>query len=412
MSLDLRQVLPQVESLGQEAARRAAAASIRLPRLAQLLLDAARLDRSELEHRLAAAPATAHPAWPTDEAIDASFPLPAHPPRLRLLAADGSQVYPDRHAAAFFYMVNIGSIDLLQGSGRPPQIATRSDLHFHEDDLHDTRGLPVDTHLINARRDAAELAELARLVEAPILPERHQDGVSGGRSEAPAPSAPLGAGSAEGPTLALLDNGLLLWAASQEQKAARPDVQRVLDEYLAALDLLRDSGAALAGYISRPRGANVVDLVEAAAGEPGGPRPGLTDRLLFGRHLVAHTRSARFRHPAKINDEFAARGHEIQFFYLHTGAQDGVARVEIPLWVADDAARMTMVHAGIVEQCRLTGVPYPLVRAHELALVGQDDRRALDRLVQAALIRHGISGLASQKAQTKRWTGRRRRHRL
>jgi len=155
MSLDLQQVLPQVEHLGQEAARRAAEASVRLPRLAQSLLDAARLEPSELERRLAAAPSTAHPAGPTDESIDARFPLPPHPPRLRLLAADGSQVYPDRHAAAFFYMVNVGSIDLLQGSGRPPQIATRSDLHFHEDDLHDTRGLPVDTHLINARRDAA-----------------------------------------------------------------------------------------------------------------------------------------------------------------------------------------------------------------------------------------------------------------
>ncbi|HLE23085.1 MAG TPA: DNA double-strand break repair nuclease NurA [Anaerolineales bacterium] len=404
MSLDLRQVLPQVESLGQEAARRAAAASIRLPRLAQLLLDAARLDRSELEHRLAAAPATAHPAWPTDEAIDASFPLPAHPPRLRLLAADGSQVYPDRHAAAFFYMVNIGSIDLLQGSGRPPQTATHSNLHFDDEDLRDTRGLPVDTHLINARRDAAELKELARLVEGPVLSEVEGPVLS--EVEGPVLS------EVEGPTLALLDNGLLLWAASQEQKAARPDVQRVLDEYLAALDVLRDSGAALAGYISRPRGANVVDLVEAAAAEAGGTPPRLTDRLLFGRHLQAHMRSARFRHPARINDEFAARGHEIQFFYLHTGAQDGIARVEIPHWVAADAARMAMVHAGIVEQCRLTGVPYPLVRAHELALVGQDDRRALDGLVQAALIRHGISGLASQKAQTKRWTGRRRRHQL
>ncbi len=178
MSLDLQQVLPQVEHLGQEAARRAAEASVRLPRLAQSLLDAARLEPSELERRLAAAPSTAHPAGPTDESIDAQFPLPPHPPRLRLLAADGSQVYPDRHAAAFFYMVNVGSIDLLQGSGRPPQIATRSNLHFHEDDLHDTRGLPVDTHLINARRDAAELAELARLVEAPILPEGHWDGAS------------------------------------------------------------------------------------------------------------------------------------------------------------------------------------------------------------------------------------------
>jgi hypothetical protein len=404
MSLDLRQVLPQVESLGQEAARRAAAASVRVPRLAQMLLEAARLEPGELERRLAAAPATAHPAGPTDESIDARILLPPHPSRLRLLAADGSQIYPDRHAAAFFYMVNVGSIDLLHGGGQPPQISTRSDLHFDDDDLRDTRGLPVDTHLINARRDAAELAELARLVEAPIP--------TGGQSEAPAPSAPLGAGSAEGPALALLDNGLLLWAASQEQKAARPDVQRVLDEYLAALDRLRDSGAALAGYISRPRGANVLDLVEAAAGEAGGAPSGLTDRLLFGRHLEPHMRSARFRHPARINDEFAARGHEVQFFYLHTGAQDGIARVEVPQWVAADERRMAWVHAGIVEQCRLTGVPYPLIRAHELALVGQNDRRALDDLVQAALLRHGISGLASQKAQTKRWTGRRRRHQL
>jgi hypothetical protein len=384
MSLDLRQVLPQVEQLGQEAARRAAEASARLPRLEQLLLEAARLDRAELERRLAAAPSTAHPAGPTDEAIDKPFPLPPHPPQLRILAADGSQVYPDRHAAAFFYMVNVGSIELLQGSGRPPRIATHSQLHFADEDLHDTRGLPVDTHLINARRDAAELSELARL--------------------AGEDAAQL--------TLALLDNGLLLWAASQEQKAARPDVQHVLDEYLEALDRLRDSGAALAGYISRPRGANVIDLIEAAGGAASGARSGLTDRMLFGRRLTPHVRSARFRHPAKINDEFGARGHEIQFFYLHTGAQDGIARVEVPRWVAEDAARLAIVQAGIVEQCRLTGVPYPLVRAHELALVGQDDRRALDGLVQAALLRHGMSGLASQKAQTKRWTSRRRRHRL
>jgi len=169
---------------------------------------------------------------------------------------------------------------------------------------------------------------------------------------------------------------------------------------------------ALAGYISRPRGAHVLDLIEAVAGADRSGRTTLSDRLLFGRLLEPGQRSARFRHPARINDEFAARGHEVQFFYLHTGAQDGIARVEIPAWVADDESRMAVVHAAIVEQCRLTGVPYPLVRAHELALVGQDDRRALDDLVRASLVRHGISGWASQKAQTKRWTARRRRHRL
>ncbi|HMK08579.1 MAG TPA: DNA double-strand break repair nuclease NurA [Anaerolineales bacterium] len=394
MSLDLRQVLPQVENLGLQAAQRASAAAARLPHLERGLIEAAALDREELLRRLAAAPATAHPARPTDEAVDGSWPLPPHPARLRILAADGSQVYPDRHGIAFFYMVNVGSIDLPHGAGRPPHTAIRSDLHFADEDLRDTRGLPIDTHLINARRDAAEMRELARLAEGPAL----------SAVEGPALSAVEG-------TLALLDNGLLLWAASQEQKASRPDVQRVLDDYLQALDRLRASGAALAGYISRPRSANVVDLVEAAAGLAPAAAP-VTDRLLFGRRLEPYARSARFRHPARINDEFASRGHEIQFFYLHTGAQDGIARVEIPGWVADDPDRLARVHAGIVEQCRDTGIPYPLVRAHELALVGQDDRRALDNLVQAALIRHGVTGLASQKAQTKRWTSRRRRHHL
>jgi hypothetical protein len=384
MSLDLRQVLPQVESLGQEAARRSAEAAARLPVVEQHLEQAAILDRQELLRRLASAPPGLHPAIPTDEPIDGAQELPAALPRLRILAADGSQLYPDRHGVAFFYVLNIGSLALVDGSGRPPQTATRSQLHYDEEELRDTRGLPIDTHLINARRDAGEMEELARLAEVAF----------------------------DGPTLALLDNGLLLWAASQEQKAARPDVQRVLDDYLRSLDRLQASGAALAGYISRPRGANVVALAEAAAGTPAPGSNGLTDRLLYGRRLSAGWRSSRFVHPAKINDDFAGRGHAVHFFYLHTGAQDGIARIEIPAWVAEDPQRMAAVHGGLVEQCRLTGVPYPLVRAHELALVGQDDRRTLDSLVQAALLRHGMSGLASQKAQTKRWTGRRRRHRL
>jgi hypothetical protein len=383
MSLDLRQVVPQVELLGQEAARRSAETAARLPQAEQLLAEAAQLDPDELRRRIEKALPPAQPARPTDEPIDGFFEAPPHPARLRILAADGSQVYPDRHGPAFFYLINVGSLDLVHGSGTAPQVHSQSRLHFSDDDLQDSRGQPVDTHLINARRDAAELEELARLADEPAEPA----------------------------TLALLDNGLLLWAASQEQKATRPDVQRVLQAYLQALDHLKDLGVAVAGYISRPRSAHVVALA-GAAGAGGTSLHGLTDRMLFGRRLSPLQRSARFCHPARLNEDFAERGHEVQFFYLHTGAQDGIARVEVPAWVAEDPRRMAAVHAGLVEQCRLTGIPYPLVRAHELAVVGPDDRRTLENLVQASLVRHGIPGLLSQKAQTKRWTGRRRRHRI
>jgi hypothetical protein len=70
------------------------------------------------------------------------------------------------------------------------------------------------------------------------------------------------------------------------------------------------------------------------------------------------------------------------------------------------------VHAGVLEQCRTTGIPYPLVRAHELAVVAQADRAALEQLLQAAMLRVGLQTRISQKAQTKRWTAQRRRHRL
>lgn len=384
MSLDLQQVLPQVDHLGRETARRADEIMARLPAAIQLLDQAAELDPDELRRRLAAAPATLSPARPSEESLVLTVDVPDHPSRLRLVAADGSQIYPDRHGAAFFYVINVGSLTLVHGSGQPPQAQTQTRLYFGDTEVNDSRGFPVDTHLINARRDAAEMTRLAELAEI----------------------------DNDIPTVAILDNGLLLWAASQEQKATRPDVERVLREYLDALDRLKASGAAVAGYISRPRGAHVVALAEATADRPPTAPSGLSDRVLFGRRLLASQRSARFVHPVKLNDAFTDRGHQVQFFYLHTGAQDGIARVEVPSWVGEDPRRLAMVHAGLVEQCRVTGIPYPLVRAHELALVGQDDRRALEELVAAALARHGISTLASQKAQTKRWTSRRRRHRL
>src|SRR5512139_4065686 len=42
-------------------------------------------------------------AKPVDEPLDASFPKPPLPERLTVLAADGSQIYPDRHAPVDFY---------------------------------------------------------------------------------------------------------------------------------------------------------------------------------------------------------------------------------------------------------------------------------------------------------------------
>jgi hypothetical protein len=394
MSLDLPTVLPQVEQMGRTLAERQAEAARRLPIAQAALNGAARLSAEDLQARIARAGDRWRGALPSLEPLDQTYSPPAHPARLTLIAADGSQIYPDRHAVAFYYVINVGSIVIHHGSGEPPLVNTRPDVHFEDTDLHDPEGGSVTTALINGLRDAAELDELASLAEQD--PER--------------------------PCLALLDNGLLLWLALQVRDQDRRQIDRVLQAYLGHLDRLRAADAVVAGYIDRPRSSDVLALLHLAMLEKdqitderlrASPFRGLTDRSLFGRFLPEGHRSAAFIEGSPLNRDFEKRHHGVGFFYLHTAAAEQIARVEVPEWVAQDPAMMGLVHAALLEQARSTGgFPYPLVRAHELAVITQNERREFDRLLSGVMQRHGMQARVSQKALTKRWTGDRKRHRV
>lgn len=391
MSLNLPQVLPQVEALGREVAQQAAARPARLY-AAQLAWQTAAAQGNEvLRARVARAPAGWRGASPADEPIDSVHAAPQHPPRLRVLGADGSQIYPDRHALAHYYLINIGLIDYDHGSGQAPQARTHPLLGFSESDLYDRFGGAIDPGLVNARRDLEELRALAG-------------------------QAPQG----KAPALALIDNTLLLWAAQPERERARPEIAALLQGYLEAMGRLQAAGAALAGFVDRPGSAHLLALLQLAAAAEGAPAPpaetnpyrGLTDRELLAGRLRPGERSACFELCSPLARVYADAGHALRFFYLHTGYQDLIARVELPAWAAHDPQRLAWVHAGLVEQCRLTGVPYVLVRAHELALVARADREALEGQIGAALRGHGLDPRISQKALTKAWTAVRRRHQL
>jgi len=84
--------------------------------------------------------------------------------------------------------------------------------------------------------------------------------------------------------------------------------------------------------------------------------------------------------------------------------------VEVPEWVAQDTAKLDLVHLALVEQSRVSdGFPYVLMRAHELAVVSLSERRSFDEMVMGALIRQKLRPGISQKAQGKAWTGAGRR---
>jgi hypothetical protein len=181
---------------------------------------------------------------------------------------------------------------------------------------------------------------------------------------------------------------------------------------------IRSSGSALAGYVDRPRSADVIRLLHLAGlpteeiGEDtlrAHPFRRLNDGTLFSRLLSGGQRSARFGIVSSTNQDFSLAGHGIQFFYLNTGYRDQIARIEIPDWVAENDALMDLVHAGIMQECRTTGMPYVLARAHELAVVSQSDRQALERALQTFLMEQGLQADISQKERAKRWLGLGRR---
>ena len=393
MALELNKLTKDVNALGHNLAERLAELAEQLP-VAQTALDSIAVADEALLRKVEAA---RRHRWagaiPTSEAVGEAFPLPAVPARYNVIAADGSQVYPDRHGIALYYLINIGSIVFRCGLPQAPSTASQPEVYYQDEDLYEDEGGQKPKVKIDAERDRAELAELARLAESE---------------------------TGQAPTVALLDNGLLLYIYLLSDDQAL--VQQLMNRYIDQLDRLQASGAVVAGVVDRPRAASVVRLLHLnslafqeitdEALRRLGAWERLTDGALFD-FLESGARSALFVHASPANEiYYAPRGHNLFFFYVNAGrpGKTSLLRVEVPQWVAQDPAKLNLVHLALVEQSRVSdGFPYVLMRAHELAVVTLSERRSFDEMVMGALIRQKLRPGISQKAQGKAWTGAARR---
>lgn len=394
MSLNLSRILPQLSRLGKSLSERQRMRNESVPKLKNLLQQASAMGVEALQMKVSAAGDRWPGAAPTDEAVDAVFPAPALPAAFVVVGADGSQIYPDRHAPAFYYLINIGSIQVTHGSGATPVTSQEASLYFAQEDLYDRQGRPLQPVMINLRRDVAEMQALASAASK----------------------------TSDLPTLALLDNSLLLWMTLEADTGARREIDQRLKEYLAAMDLLRKENVALAGFIDRHRNANTLALIHLAdlaleQIHPDelrvNPYLGLSDYDLFQALLPVGSRSARFLYKSPLNRDFAAVGHQVQYFYLNPGPGERIVRVEIPAWVGEQPSLLDTLHAGLLHECTTTGgFPFVLVRAHELAVVSTRERELLEQQIARVMLMAGERSGPSQKSVTKTWTQGRRRHHL
>lgn len=324
-------------------------------------------------------------------AIPIDARLPATPLSLDgtiVIAADGSQIYPDRHASALYYLIQLGGI-VFRYNGQAPTCYSRESLHFEEHELYTENGLLVSSEAIGAQRMVEEMAFLGDIAAE----ERRA------RPEAP---------------IFTLSDGPLGWTYLMRSESEQRNVQT----YLAALDRLRASNANPVGYVDRPGSSALIELLwfsrlaSAHRGEQldQNPLALLTDQALMAQHLAPGERSPWFRRLGPAQQRHRAAGHEIWFCYLNIGRaeQPIIARIEAPAWTAQDEATVTMLHNVLLHQGRaLDGYPYALARAHEEALVTVEDRAALDALIQRHLLALGVMAQPSEKARQKAYLGQR-----
>lgn len=311
-------------------------------------------------------------ALPLVERLDASTPEPIpgvaeerNP--VTLLAADGSQILPDRHAALQYSLVNVGAIAMQPGSNQPPEVFTDSTLIF-ADELYTETGM-LNGEAIEQRRDIAERRKLLEL--APDYPN---------------------------PVIALTDGPVELWGA---KNGGEDDYRKNLEIHKSTLSQLQAKNVTVAGYVDKPGADLVIRTLEIAQFSSDDefknirklhPLRGVTDRWLYG-FLPGGHRSAIF------GLQSSSRAHytgdlALHFFYLNVGdtKHPSLVRIEFPRWVADDTDRLNLLHATLLQQCRVMGArPYPYIlhRAHEIAVVKFEEKEQVEAMLEMELRRSG-----------------------
>ncbi len=400
MTLEFEKLISKIDDMARIAAQREKTQNDSIKELLAILEKYA--DQPDaVEAALALADEKADPklyrsARPLTPTLNAAIPTAAPPDRATIIATDGSQIMPDRHAAYLYYLINIGGVVYHHGSGTAPASFSMPELHYPKD----------DREMAHFLSSSGEVSVARDLREIGVLAEKAWDH----RYD-------------QKPQLAILDQRLLYWPIGSDDDKSSGEVRK----WMTAMSKIHNSGGLLAGYIDRPMTTAVITLLKTVQGAETpdsfdwkslgkhSTAGGISDGALFSRLLGPGERSAIFSHISPRNTEFADfdAGNEVCFFFLNPG-MDGrsIARIDVPLWVAEDEEAVTAVHALIYDQCQIIGdYPYVIARADEMAVVGRDDNQELNYLIDLKMQEHGVDMSMTAKLGSKNLArGGRTRH--
>ncbi len=383
MPLEFNKILPEVQRMGRYLAFRDSEELV--DKALQILkekgsdLDFVRerireVRDSDVSGYRGAAPLDA----PYVEALEVPHEEHPAPDIATIVAADGSQIYPDFHASSLYYLLNISTFIYYHGIGELPEQDTEPRLYYTDNYMYDETRRIISNRTVNSRRTVAEIRALWE--KTWVL-----RGI-------------------EGPVIALHDGNLLKFFGGDDVA----DSGSLIKEYMGLLVGLQDNAASLAGYVDTPRSTYLIgllhlldledDQIDDANLRQNGDLEGLIDVQVMEKFLQPGERSALMVQNSPTNFEFKQHNssHEIASCYINvsSGHTPHIARLDMPMWVARDADAVHELHALVLSQCRIQGrmpYPYALTRADELAYVSSADKNHLEELVRRELMSNNMS---------------------
>lgn len=407
--LDLESLVGELQTLASEVVR--SAQRIRDKREAAFAqLQAARGQHYLRPAVLAFKQEMAIPAESLD--MGSTYPVPAVPD-YTIIATDGSQVAPDFHHVAPWYVINTGCAVFRYGAPEGRERCRLSSRPL----LRPPTGQPAPEPDPSADARAAAVSP-----PGPLEVERLEEELRLARELLDTEADP-------GRSVLLLDGPLVQWRMVNDIRGEPR--KRLLALFRELLDEAQALRVPIAGFISRSRAVEWITLLrfslcpnvasagklcdtcnksllrrdrytEPPAGAHHAPLAGLRDVQLAADLLFERgSRTEVIELVSSLWTEMAGTG-SAGFFYLNTGRE--IARVELPSWVWEDKESLDLLHAALWDQCE-AGLGYPMVlsEAHEAAVVRGADREAFYTLVERVLEDHGVDEPnTSAKALSKR----------
>ncbi len=318
------------------------------------------------------------PTW--SGPLDATYDITQASAIYRVIAVDGSQIYPDRHQGTSCYLINFGCIVLTYAATDSyAQVATEPYVFTGDEDA---TFLASSTDIVNALREAYEFE--AGLTHA--LRER----------ETAADSMAL-----------LFDGSLIFWHLESKDASFKTGF---INRYVATLTALYEHRILYAAYVSMPRHREVSNLLRLALcnfdctkQDAYAAIEHVTDAAVMNFFLQPGQRSTVFAYTGSLRALYPepTRPH---FFYLNTGYEIG--RVEIPAWIARNQAACDGIAGILLDQARKgNGYPVALAEAHEQAVVKGPDRDFFYQVITKYALQQNKRIEISPKSMKKRSIG-------